>query len=388
MTVGRMARPGLGATALIALAVAGGLYATRGAGVGQAAPAAAPPPAVSVRTLSPHPVRLWSEFSGRLRPVDAAEIRPEVGGRITQVLFHDGQTVKAGDVLFVIDPRPFEAAVARAQANLASAQANVAYAKVQLDRAAGLLPTQAVPRSTYDERLNALRVAEASVKAADAQLQQANLDLEHAHVRAPIAGRTSRAEVTVGNLVGPGAAAPLLTTIVADSPIYADFQVDEQTYLDSVRQGGRAAERRIPVELMLPGASAPAVRGTIDSFDNRIDPASGTIRARAKFDNPDGALVPGMFASVRLGSGAEREALLVPERAIGFDQSRKFVLVVGADGKVGYRAVELGPQVGSARVALKGVAAGDKVIVDGVQHVRPEMVVQPTEAAPDAASAQ
>jgi multidrug efflux system membrane fusion protein len=331
-------------------------------------------------------MRIWSEFSGRLHAVDAAEIRPEVSGRITEVLFEDGQTVKAGDVLFVIDPRPYEAAVARAEANLASARTNAGFAKLDHDRAAALASTQVMAQRAYDERANANRVADAAVKMAEAELKRAALDLEHAHVVAPISGRASRAEITLGNLVQAGPGAPLLTTIVSNDTVYADFEVDEQTYVESVRDatGGREEERRIPVQLTLAGDKSHVYQGTIYSFDNRIDAASGTIRARAKFDNADRALLPGMFVSVRLAEATERNELLIPDRALGFDQSKKFVYVVGADSKVAYREVELGKRVQAQRVVLKGVQAGERVIVDGVQHVRPNTVVAGKEAAPDA----
>jgi membrane fusion protein, multidrug efflux system len=307
---------------------------------------------------------------------------PEVGGRITEVLFEDGQAVKAGDVLFVIDPRPYEAAVARARANLASARSNDAYAKAELERGTALVRTQTLAQSVYDQRANASRVAAAEIDAAAAQLRQAELDLEHAHVLAPISGRASRAEVTVGNLVQPGSGAPLLTTIVSSQPIYADFEVDEQTFVETVRgyTNGRDGERRIPVELSVQEGTERSYPGTLYTFDNRIDVASGTIRARAKFDNADGTLVPGMFVSIKLADGAEREELLIPDRAIGFDQSKKFVYVVGEDNKVAYREVELGKEVRSQRIVLKGVRPGDRVIVNGVQHVRPDLVVNATEA--------
>jgi len=339
---------------------------------------------VTVQTLAPQKIRVWSEFSGRLHAVDAAEVRPEVGGRITAVRFEDGETVKAGDILFVIDPRPYEAAVARARANLASAQTNAAFAKVEFERAAAMVKSQTVAQRTYDERGNLSRVANAAVEADAAQLKQAELDLEHAYVRAPISGRASRAEITLGNLVQPGPGAPLLTTIVASQSLYADFEVDEQTYVESIRlyTTGREGERRIPVQLSVPGDSRGVHRGTIYSFDNRIDVASGTIRARAKFDNADGALVPGMFVSVKLAEGAERDVLLIPERAVGFDQSKKFVYLVDQGNKVAYREVELGRQVQAQRIALKGVQPGDRVIIDGVQHVRPNVLVEAKEAAP------
>jgi membrane fusion protein, multidrug efflux system len=376
-----MRRAAIASTMLVMIAAAG-VYSARTLGAKDDVPAAMPPMRVTVTTVVPRRVRVWSEFSGRLRAVDAAEIRPEVGGRITEVLFEDGQAVKAGDVLFVIDPRPYEAAVARARANLASARSNDAYAKAELERGTALVRTQTLAQSVYDQRANASRVAAAEIDAAAAQLRQAELDLEHAHVLAPISGRASRAEVTVGNLVQPGSGAPLLTTIVSSQPIYADFEVDEQTFVETVRgnTNGRDGERRIPVELSVQEGTERSYPGTLYTFDNRIDVASGTIRARAKFDNADGTLVPGMFVSIKLADGAEREELLIPDRAIGFDQSKKFVYVVGEDNKVAYREVELGKEVRSQRIVLKGVRPGDRVIVNGVQHVRPDLVVNATEA--------
>ena len=383
-----VARRLLIASAVAALLAAGGVYAVRSgnASHGKAlASTAAPAVPVTVRTLVEQKVRIWSEFSGRLQAVDAAEIRPEVGGRITEVLFEDGQTVKAGDVLFVIDPRPYEAAVARAEANLASARTNAAFAKLDRDRAAALISSQTLTQREFDQRGNASRVADAAVQTAEAELKRASLDLEHAHVVAPIAGRASRPEITVGNLVQAGPGAPLLTTIVSNDTVYAGFEVDEQTYVESVRAAasGRDQERRIPVQLSLPGDKGHVYRGAIYSFDNRIDVATGTIRARAKFDNADCALLPGMFVSVKLAEGTERNELLIPDRALGFDQSKKFVYVVGADNKVAYREVELGKQIQSQRVVLKGVQAGDRIVVDGVQRIRPNTVVAVQEAAPD-----
>lgn len=370
------------------LAIAGGVgaytfHSLHASGEVAAPRTALPPVAVAVRTLAPEKVRVWSDFSGRLHAVESAAIRPQVGGRITEVRLEDGQTVKTGDVLFVIDPRPYQAAVDRAKANLATARANATFAKIEFDRAVGLIRTGAIAQRVYDERANANRVASAAMEAAQAELQRAELDLGYAYVRAPISGRASRVELTVGNLVEPGPNAPLLTTIVANDSVYADFDVDEQTYLRSVRDvaAGRAEERLIPVELSLEGDGSNRIyRGHIYSFDNRLDVTTGTIRARAKFDNEDGSLVPGMYVTVRLADPAERDALLIPERAIGFDQSKKFVYVVGADDKVAYRAVELGDSVQAQRIVLKGVAPGERVIVDGVQHVRPDMVVAPTEA--------
>jgi multidrug efflux system membrane fusion protein len=365
--------------------MAAGVYAIRISKAAHSeAVASVGPPAVpvTVRTLAEQKVRIWAEFSGRLEAVDAAEICPEVGGRITEVLFEDGQIVKVGDVLFVIDPRPYEAAVARAEANLASAKTNAGFAKIDRDRAAALVGSQTLTQREFDQRNNTSRVADATVQTAEADLTRARLDLEHAHVVAPISGRVSRPEITVGNLVQPGPGAPLLATIVSNDTIYAGFEVDEQTYIESVRgtASRRDQERQIPVQLSLPGDRKQVYRGTIYSFDNRIDAASGSIRARAKFDNTDGALLPGMFVTVELAEAAERKELLVPERALGFDQTKKFVYVVGPGHKVTYREVELGKQVRSQRVVLNGVQAGDRVVVDGVQRLRPDTTVVAQEA--------
>jgi multidrug efflux system membrane fusion protein len=382
-TLRQIARRPLITSFILAALAAGGAYTAWTPAASGDAPPPPPPAQVTVQTLALQKTRAWSEFSGRLHAVDVAEIRPEVGGRITAVKFEDGQSVKAGDVLFVIDPRPYEAAVARAKANVASAQTNAALAKVEFQRAQGLIGSQTIAQSVFDQRANATRVTKAAIDGAEAELKQAELDLEHAYVRAPISGRASRAEITLGNLVQPGANAPLLTTIVGNEWIYADFEVDEGTYLRSVRAvaARREDERRIPVKLTLAGDKSRSYQGTIYSFDNRIDVATGTIRARAKLDNSDGTLLPGMFVSVQLADAAEREALLIPERAINSDQSKKFVFVVTEDNKVAYREVELGRQVQSQRIALKGVVPGDRVIVEGVQHVRPNAVVVAKEAA-------
>jgi len=315
--------------------------------------------------------------------VDFAEIRPEVSGRITAVRITDGQTVKAGDVLFVIDPAPYEAAAARAEANLASARTNATFAQTELERAANLVKNQAIAQRLYDERVNADKVAAASILVAEAELKQAKINLDHAYVKAPISGRISRAEITLGNLVQAGNGAPLLTSIVSDNGIYADFEVDEQTYMKSIRvkAASRDEERHIPVQVSVQGDEAHPYSGTIESFDNRIDTASGTIRARARFDNKDGALMPGMFVSVKVASGTAVSALLVQDRAIGNDQSKRFVYVVGDDGKVAYREVALGAQVDDQRIVLNGLNAGDRVIVDGLQHLRPNVTVSVKEAA-------
>jgi multidrug efflux system membrane fusion protein len=352
--------------------------------------AASPAVFVSTRTVAPENVRIWSEFSGRMNAVDYSEIRPEVSGRITEIRFTDGQIVKAGDILFVIDPRGYEAAVAKARADLASAKANAVLANSQLARAASLVKTQFVSRSTFDQRVSARDTAVANVQVAEAALRQSELDVDHAYVKAPITGRISRPEITLGNLVQTGPGAPLLASIISNDGIYADFEVDEQTYMKSIHAnaGTRDQERKIPVELSVEGDGGRVYKGTIYGFDNRIDAGSGTIRARARFANEDGALVPGMFVTVRLGGSVNTNALLVPERAIGNDQSKRFVYVVEDGNKVASREVTLGNEVGGERIVLSGLNPGERVVVDGLQHVTPGAIVQIQNAVADASKSQ
>jgi multidrug efflux system membrane fusion protein len=347
-----------------------------------AAPVAAPATPVSVQTIKPERLRVWSSFSGRMQAVDYAAIRPEVSGRITQIRFKDGANVRAGEVLTVIDPQPYEAAVAKAEAQVASATSKAGFAKTELDRAENLIKSQAIAQRVYDERASDARVAQADILAAEAELKQTRIDLDHAYVKAPISGRVSRAEITLGNLVQTGANAPVLTTIVSNDGIYADFEVDEQTYLRSIRAHAATQEKvqEIPVELTVDGDQDHPYKGKVFSFDNHIDTGSGTIRARARFANEDGVLVPGMFVSVRLSGASDQNVLLVPDRAIGSDQSKRYVYVVNADNKVEFREVALGQDAREGqRIVLSGVKAGERVVVDGVQHIRPDALVAPTE---------
>ena len=305
----------------------------------------------------------------------------QVAGRITEIRFKDGQEVKAGDVLFVIDPRPYQAAVAKAAGDLASAINNAKLAKIERDRGDRLIKEQALAQESYDQRVTADDVAQAAVKSAQAALAAAQVDVDHAFIKAPISGRISRAEITVGNLVGSATVAPqLLASIVSDNGVYADFEVDEQTYLNVVRNNARTPDQQkaIAVDLTVQGdAQAKTYHGTIESFDNRINPGSGTIRARARFANEDGTLVPGMFVSVRMDSGILPNTLLVPETAIGNDQSKRFVLVVGAGDRAEYREISLGSTVDGNRVVTSGLKTGDRVILDGLQKLAPGAVVAP-----------
>ena len=343
---------------------------------------------VSVITIQEKPIRTWSEFSGRTQAVDYAQIRPEVSGRITEIRFEDGQTVKVGDVLLVIDPREYEAAVNKAQADVDSALTNAKFAKTQFDRAQGLVKTQAIAQEIYDQRANANRMAQAALEGAQATLDNAKVDLDRAYVKAPISGRVSRPEITIGNLVNAGPTAPILTSIVSNDGIYADFEVDEQTYLQSIRTHSQhlEQEKKIPVELTLEGDNGRTYSGMIYSFDNRIDPSSGTIRARAKFANTDGSLVPGMFVSIKLSSSYEFNGILIPEIAVSNDQNKKYVYVVNEDNKVAYRQLELGQQVNGQRIVIAGLKVGEKVIVNGLQHVRPDSTVVPQDISSDNAS--
>ena len=344
------------------------------------APAAAAGVPVTVSHLEPQTVNAFAEFSGRINAVDYAEIRPQVSGRITEIRFHDGEHVNAGDVLVVIDPRPYQAAVDKAQADLQTAVNNAKFAKAERDRGSQLVKSNYLSQETFDQRTNADEVAKAAVQAAQAALESAQINLDYAYVKAPISGRVSRAEITLGNLVGsPTAPPPVLTSIVSDNGVYADFEVDEQTYLNNVANYGYSHEdqQKIPVDVVVRGNGDRVYHGRIYSFDNRIDSSSGSIRARARFDNADGGLIPGMFVSVRMGSGAIDEALVVPESAIGNDQSKRFVFVVGEGNKAEYRSVKLGPQIDGNRVVLTGLKAGDRVIIDQLQRLAPGAPVVP-----------
>jgi membrane fusion protein, multidrug efflux system len=335
---------------------------------------------VSVGLVKPQSVHPFAEFSGRIDAVDYAEIKPQVTGRITEIHFNDGQHVNAADVLFVIDPRPYQAAVDKAQADLDTAINNAKFAKAERDRGSQLIKNNTLSMETYDQRTNADEVAQAAISSAKALLETAQINLDYAYVKAPISGRISRAEITLGNLVGSPTTAPqLLASIVSDNGVYADFEVDEQTYLEAVRNYGQTQdqEQKIPVDVVVRGDDANAVSGHIESFDNRINTGSGTIRARARFANSDGRLIAGMYVSVRMGAGMLDDALLVPESAIGNDQSKRFVFVVGDGQKAEYRAVQLGPQVDGNRVILTGLKAGDRVILDHLQRLAPGAVVDP-----------
>ena len=333
---------------------------------------------VTVEVALLKPVQIWSKYSARLKAVDFAEIRPQVSGTITDVKFEDGQVVEKGDILYVIDPRPYEAAVNQAEAELSGARNQSSLKWVELKRAKELIKSNAVSKRTLDERTSAHSVASSSVKSAQARLDRAKIDLDYAYVKAPISGRISRAEIKVGNLVQSGASAPLLTSIVSMQGIYADFEVDEQSYLKYIRSVARnlAEENKVPVKLNI-GDNTVEYEGFVHSFDNRIDVTTGTIRARALFANQDKTLLPGMFARVKMGSPSMQDQIMISEKAIGTDQNRKFVYVVNDKNIVEYREIDLGKSMEGKRVISSGLNEGDKVITEGIIRIRPGMPVAP-----------
>ncbi|WP_186136060.1 efflux RND transporter periplasmic adaptor subunit [Burkholderia gladioli] len=314
----------------------------------------------------------WQSYTGRLEAVDQVEVRPLVSGTIVAVHFRDGALVRKGDPLFTIDPRPYQTAVDRAAAQLAAALARAAYTSADATRAERLIGDNAIARRDYDEKQNAAREAAAGVKAAQAALEAARVDLGYTRIVAPVAGRVSRAELTPGNTVSAGANAPLLTTLVSVSPIYASFEVDEQTYLQYL---GHDRDARVPVALGLADENGYSRDGVIASVDNRLDTGSGTVRVRASFANTDGALVPGLYARVKVGGGRAHDAILVDDAAIGTDQSRKYVLVVDASSRIRYRTVRPGGLHDGLREIEAGLAPGERIVVNGTLRVRPNDLV-------------
>lgn len=331
----------------------------------------APAVAVDVALVHERPVSEQHEYSGRLEAVDRVDIRPQVSGTITSVHFDDGALVNEGDVLFTIDPRPYRAAVARAQANLAAAQAHVAHTTSELARAKRLLAQNAVARKDFEEKRHAARVAAAQEQGAVAALAAAELDLEHTEILAPVSGRVSRAEVTEGNFVQAGAGSPPLTTLVSVNQLYASFDVDEQSFLNFVLPARMSSDTPSSVSMGLGNETGFPRTGRLASIDNQLDPASGTIRLRAIFDNSDGKLIPGLYARIRLTGGDPRNAVLIDETAIGIDQDKRFVLVVDENNHAAYREVTLGALQEGMRIVETGLHAGERIVVNGLQRVRP-----------------
>jgi RND family efflux transporter MFP subunit len=337
-------------------------------------PPQAPP--VTVAAALSREITEFDEFTGRVAAVNQVEVRPRVSGFVTRAGFREGAEVRQGDILFEIDPRPYQEDVARAAADLERARTRLSLSISEAERAARLVAVEAISREEAESRTSSRAEAEAGVRAAQAALRNARLNLEWTRVRAPISGRVSRAEITPGNLVQAGAS--LLTTMVSMDPVYVYFDGDEQAYLRSTGLAGGTA--RVPVLMGLANEEGHPHRGTMDFVDNRLDPTTGTIRARAVFPNPDRRLTPGLFARLRLEGSRAYTATLVQDAAIGTDQDRKFVLVVGADGTAQYRGVTLGPIVDGLRVVRTGLKPGERIVINGLQRVRPGSKVQPTVA--------
>jgi RND family efflux transporter MFP subunit len=346
----------------------------------QAAPAAPP---VTVAQPVKRTVTDWDEFTGRFEAVEEVQIRARVGGFVTSVEFRDGAFVKAGDLLYVIDARPFEAVAEQAEGQLSDARAKAELAKRELDRGLNLVQTSAVSEQVVDQRRQALQAAHASEMQAEGALKAAKLNIEFTHVMAPIAGRVSRHLVTPGNLVqGSDGASTLLTSIVSLDPIYLYFDVDEATYLRNNKlwfEGKRPSSRDTPnpVQVTLTGETKPSHDGRMDFIDNRLDNSTGTLRSRAVIPNKDLSILPGQFGRVRLIGSSPYEALLLPDTAIATDQSRKIVFVVKDDNTVEAKPVTLGPLDEGLRVIREGLKAEDRVIVDGLQRARVGAKVSP-----------
>jgi len=342
----------------------------------KAAPAVAQQAAtVDVAPVVSKTITDWQEYSGRLEAIDQVDIRPQVSGKLIAVHFKDGSLVKKGDLLFTIDPRPFEAELNRAQAQLASAEAQVTYTGSNLSRIQRLIQSNAVSRQELDLAENDARSATANLQAARAAVQSARLNLEYTRITAPVSGRISRAEVTVGNVVSAGNGAQVLTSLVSVSRLYASFDVDEQTYLKYISNQRNSAQ--VPVYMGLANESGFSREGVINSIDNNLDTTSGTIRVRATFDNPNGVLLPGLYARIRLGGGQPRAAILVSPTAIGVDQDKRFVVVVDAKNQTAYREVKLGTQQDGLQIINSGLQAGDRIVVNGLQRIRPGDPVTP-----------
>jgi RND family efflux transporter, MFP subunit len=360
-------------------ALSGGLAAIVLDAPSQASPQASELPVVKVRAPQRQFVNDWQEYSGRLEAVEQVEIRPRVEGTLLSVHFRDGQLVREGDLLFTIDPAPFEAELKRAQAVLAQAQDRQRYTAGELERGRRLLAANAAAKRDVDALENAAREARSATQAALAAVERARLDVGYARIRAPITGRISRPEVTAGNVVKAGGDAMPLAAIVTLDPLYAAFHADEHTYLRYF--GGRAGDESVQVQVGLAGEEGFPHAGRLYSVDNRLDTRSGTIRMRALVDNADGRMIPGLQARIRIQASSVYPAVLVDETAIGTDQDRRYVLVVDGEGHVQYRQLELGSRQGRQRVVRAGLAPGDRIIVEGAGRVRPGDRVQAVVAA-------
>lgn len=344
---------------------------------GDTAPAAPPAVPVSVATVEAREVVPWAEFSGRLEAIERVELRSRVAGVVEAVHFREGNLVKQGDLLVSIDQAPYLADLQRAEAQVQGAKARVALAESENERGQQLLATRNLSQRDVDTRVNNLREAQANLQAAEAARRTAQLNLDYTQIRAPISGRIGRLDVTIGNLIAAGG--QVLTSLLSVDPIYAAFNADERSVLDalaSLPDGSRALEQ-IPVRLTTATAQAAQFTGKLHFVDNGIDGASGTVRVRARLDNPDGKLMPGQFVRVQLGQARAEQQLVINERAVGTDQNKKFVFVVGDDAKAAWREVSLGAAHDGLRVVNAGLKPGERIVVNGLQRVRPGATVAP-----------
>jgi len=368
---------------LIGLAALAAILLFSGAGHSRGKPAAAVNaalPAVTVAEVIHRPLREWQEFSGRLQAVNTVEVHPRVSGYIDRVAFDDGAHVKKGQLLFQIDPRPFQAEVERLVAERTRSVSDLELAKANRARAERLISAHAISREEYERQVAAESSAQGALGSIDASLQEARLNREFTEVRAPIEGHVSRAIITAGNLV---TSASLLTTLVSDNPVYVYFDADEQTFLRyaNAKHGAAATAGAADVYIGLVDENGYPHPGQLDFIDNQVDATTGTIRARAALANPDGRYTPGLFARVRLVGGEDRDSVLIEDRAVGTDLSKKYVLTLTADNRIEYRLVELGPEINGLRVVTRGLAPNELIVVNGLQHVRPGQSVKPTRVA-------
>jgi RND family efflux transporter MFP subunit len=351
-----------------------------------------PPPAVTVAKPIQRPLVDYDEYVGRFVAIDSVEVRARVSGYLDQVHFQDGQIVKQGDLLFTVDRRPFQTSLDQAKANLSQSRANLAFTEADLARAQQLVGNKTITEQTFEQRTQAKRVAEASVAAQEAAVRQASLDLEFTELRAPVTGRIGDRRVSPGNLVtgGTGGSTTLLANIVSLDPIRFEFTFDEASYLRYERLSGdgkdvTGREGSVLVSLKLIDENDFAHSGRMDFVDNVIDRSTGTIRGRAVFTNSGGGLfTPGMFGRIRVPGSPTYSALLIPDLAIGTEQSRKFVLTVDADNVVRQKYVTLGQSVDKLRVIKSGLQPEDVVVVNGLMRARPGQKVTPQQENPPA----
>ena len=344
--------------------------------------AAAPAIAVSVAVVEPKETVTWDEFSGRLEAIERVDVRSRVAGAVQSIHFREGALVKQDDLLVTIDPAPYAAEVDRLQAQVVAAEARLTFTKGEVERGQQLLDSRTVSARDFDQRMNAYREADANLRAAKAALQSARLNLSYTEVRAPVSGRVGRLEITVGNLVAAGPGAPVLTTLVSVNPIYASFNADEDVVARALKSidrdaAGPAQIEQIPVHMTTATHEGEPIRGRLQLIDNQVDAHTGTVRVRAVFDNGEGRLIAGQFARLRMARAKATPLIAISERAIGTDQNKKFVMVVDPANKAAYREVMLGASVDGLRIVTSGLEAGERIVVNGLQRIRPGVLVAP-----------